>query len=293
MNYIFAIATNTFKEAVRNRILYVILFFSLIMIGASGVVSDLTIAERGRIIKDLGFMAINLFGIAIAVLVGVSLVFNELDKRTIYTIVSKPISRWQFLLGKYFGLLMTIYVNVLIMTIMFLFILHYYAAIEGGEEITWIVIVVTSVFKALVNLVWWGGFEATRNVMPVILATVIELAMVTSFAILFSSFTTPFLSMIFTVLTFVAGRLNEDIVLFADSLRDQVTRTGENLPISYYLSQGASLIMPNLQLFHGAVEQALYSDEVVIWGQSIIYAFTYSTGILCLAILIFWRRNFK
>jgi ABC-type transport system involved in multi-copper enzyme maturation permease subunit len=125
MSSIVAIAFNTFKEAVRNRVLYVILFFSLIMIGASGAISQLSITEHGRIIKNLGFASINLFGVAIAIFVGVSLVYNELEKRTIYTIVSKPIARWQFLLGKYLGLLLTVYVNLFVMSYFFLFMLHF------------------------------------------------------------------------------------------------------------------------------------------------------------------------
>ncbi len=288
---VWAIALNTFKEAVRNRILYLILFFALILIGLSGVVSELTYTGREKIIKDLGFTSINLFGVAISVFIGVSLVYNELERKTIYTIVSKPIARWQFLLGKFFGLLLTVYVNVLIMTYFFLFILHYHHATEEGRNS--VSAIAASSGEALVNLVWWEGFAATRNVMPVIAATALELLIVTSFSILFSSFSTPFLSMIFTVLTFIAGRLNEDIVLFAENLYQKFSKAGQSLPVIYYLAYWASLITPNLGVFHRTVEQALYSDHVRIWWESVVYALFYPAGVLFLSMLIFGRRNFK
>ena len=291
MRGVLAIARNTFKEAIRNRVLYIILIFALMMIALSRVAGELTIESRERIVKDLGFAAINLFGVAIAVFVGVSLVFNELEKRTIYTIVSKPISRWQFLLGKYFGLLVTIYANVLVMTLFFLFMVHYDAA--DSATTTLIGAVFGSMGKAVVALFVWNAYPATVNIMPVIMATAIELAMVTGFAILFSSFTTPTLSMFFTVLTFVAGRLNEDIVGFAVYLIRQAAEIGAGPPLAYYVTVGVALIMPNLGLFHGTVDQALYADEVVISFASIIYAFCYTAGVLSLAMLIFSRRNFK
>ncbi|MFH0793744.1 MAG: ABC transporter permease subunit, partial [bacterium] len=107
MSKVYAIALNTFKEAVRNRILYILLIFALVLMGSSGVISDLSIAEPEKIVKDLGLAGINFFGLLIAIFIGIGLVYNELDKKTIYTIVSKPIDRHQFLLGKYFGLLLT------------------------------------------------------------------------------------------------------------------------------------------------------------------------------------------
>ncbi|HRR31918.1 MAG TPA: ABC transporter permease subunit, partial [Candidatus Sumerlaeia bacterium] len=115
MSKIWAIAFNTFKEAVRNRILYILLVFALLIMASSGIVGELTISARERIITDLGITSINFFGLLIAIFVGIGLVYNELDKKTIYTIVTKPIDRHQFLIGKYLGLLLTIYINILIM----------------------------------------------------------------------------------------------------------------------------------------------------------------------------------
>lgn len=291
MKAIGAIAFNTFKEAVRNRILYIILLFALILIGASGALSQLTIAARDKIIKDLGFTSINLFGIAIAVFVGVSLVYNELEKKTIYTIVSKPISRWQFLLGKFLGLLLTIYVNLLIMTVFFLFMLHY--EFSPPTEQGWFSHVGACLVRTGVNLFAWNNYEATAHIMPVIGGTMVEIAVITSFAILFSSFSTPTLSMFFTVLTFIAGRMNEDIMLFAENVRKTAMESGTELPLSYFFALWSARITPNLGIFHQSVEQALYEDSVNLPQNALIYALCYTAGVLCLSMLIFSRRNFK
>ncbi len=297
MREILAIAKNTFKEAIRNRILYVILIFALLLIMFSGVLSELTISSRDQIIKDMGFAAINLFGVAIAVFVGVSLVYNELEKKTIYTIVSKPIGRWQFLLGKYFGLLLTVWVNMLVMTYFFLVSLHF--NIEADPDSSLLQVLGGSLGKGFVNLFAWGAFEATRNVMFVIAISCLELAIITAFAILFSSFSTPTLSMFLTVFTFVAGRSNEHIVRFADHIMNnahKIAATGDtvpDVPFAYYFAEVAAHIMPNLGAFHRTVAQAIYEDKVQIWPGTLIYGVIYTAGILCLSILIFNRRNFK
>lgn len=297
MTEIIAIARNTFKEAIRNRILYVILIFALLLIGFAGVLSELTIASRMRIILHMGFTCINLFGVAIAIFVGVSLVYNELEKKTIYTIVSKPIGRWQFLLGKYFGLLMTVWVNVLIMSLFFLISVHYHAM--TGSDHGFVATLLLSIGKGIVSFFWWGAFGVSQQVMPVILVTLLELAIVTSFAVLFSSFSTPTLSMFFSVLTFVAGRMNEDIVRFADQiLRNarQALPAGVELtskPISFYVADGIAHVVPNLGVFNDTVAQVVYEEGIdLAWG-SIAYGLLYTAGVLALSILIFQQRNFK
>src|SRR5262249_43296732 len=161
----------------------------------------------------LGFMAINLLGLAIAVFIGVSLVYNELEKKTIYTIVSKPIGRWQFLLGKYFGLLMTVWVNVLIMTFFFLISIHTYTLTnDPANEYGLAHNIAIGILRAAKSYVVWNAYPASSNIMPVIAITLLELMLVTAFSLLYSSFSTPTLSMFLTILTFIAGRLNEEIL---------------------------------------------------------------------------------
>lgn len=299
MTEIFAIAKNTFKEAIRNRILYVILIFALLLIMFSGIVSELVIDSGLKIIKSLGFSAINLFGVAIAVFVGVSLVYNELEKKTIYTIVSKPIGRWQFLLGKYFGLLLVVWVNVLIMSVFFLAALHYYHAAQSGTDAGVIATIFSSLAKGLVNMVAWNAFPATVAVVPVIAITCLELAIITAFAVLYSSFSTPTLSMFFTVLTFVAGRLNSDIIRFMENIEremakiEQATGVVQEYGLAYHFANIAAHITPNLGAFSKAVERAIYEQQAGIWWGTLLYGAIYTAGVLCLSMLVFQQRNFK
>src|SRR5213596_1510604 len=116
MSRIIVIALNTFKENLRDKILYNLVFFGLLLIGSSILLSTLTMGEHAKIIQDIGLASINVFGVLIAIFVGIGLVSKEIDKRTIYSIIAKPISRSQFLLGKYCGLVLTLVVNVVIMT---------------------------------------------------------------------------------------------------------------------------------------------------------------------------------
>ncbi len=316
MNKIMAIALNTFKEAVRNRILYILLVFALIIMAFSGIIRDLTIAAEDKVIKDLGIAAINVFGLLIALFVGIGLVYNELDKKTIYTIVSKPINRWHFIIGKYLGLLLTIYVNVIIMTLFFLFILFMqtYLNDEKMTEALWKYIddkwiaptffqqityfigsFLKSFVKALGSLlfIYSDPFGVVKNIMPVIGLTCIELAVITSFAVLYSSFSTPTLSAIFTFLTFIIGRLNEDIIRYAWKLKEKTPEfTGISMKIKYYFAMLAAHISPNLEFFNKRSEM-IYNDSVTIAPYSILYGFIYSAAVLILAIMIFRKRNFK
>ena len=116
MNKVQAIAMNTFKEAVRDRILYAILVFAIAMIASTYVLATIGAGGGEKIVRDLGLAFISIFGVLIAVFIGIGLVHKEIDRRTIYTIVTKPIHRFQFILGKYLGLSFTLFVNVAIMT---------------------------------------------------------------------------------------------------------------------------------------------------------------------------------
>src|SRR5712691_10854438 len=123
MNRVTIIALNTFKENLRDKILFNLVVFGLLLIGSSILLSTLTIGEQATIIKDVGLGSISLFGTLIAIFVGIGLVSKEIEKRTIYTIIAKPLRRYQFLLGKYFGLTLTLFVNIAIMVMGFFLIL--------------------------------------------------------------------------------------------------------------------------------------------------------------------------
>src|SRR5438094_8926144 len=110
-----AIAVNVFRESVRDKILYNLVLFAILMIGASYVIGQLTAGQDVKIIKDLGLAATTLFGLFIAVFIGIGLVSKEVERRSIYSLLSKPIHRYPFVLGKYAGLVLTLVVNILVM----------------------------------------------------------------------------------------------------------------------------------------------------------------------------------
>src|SRR6476620_2880767 len=108
MRQVMALAINTAREAIRNRILYSILFFALLMVGISAVFGAASIGDQVKYMKDFSLMSVSLFGVIIAVVLGVNLLHQELGKKTIVNILSKPVARWQFLVGKFLGLLATL-----------------------------------------------------------------------------------------------------------------------------------------------------------------------------------------
>lgn len=318
MTKVFAIAWNTFKEAVRNRVLYVLLFFAVLIMFGAWVASTLSIDDHNRIVRNLGVGAINFISLLIAVFVGIGLVYNDLDKKTIYTIVSKPISRWQFLLGKYLGLLLTIAVNVLIMTWVFAVVLHFRASIESevlrralfeetAEGFAYkgtayhIGYYIWSVLQSIVLATWhilslgYDGYQITSGLFTASVLTIFEMAVITAFAVLFSSFSSPTLSAFMTVIVFIIGRLNMDLYLFAQTMVD---RAGgfENLSagqqVAYYFATGAAHIMPNLSFFDQR-EAISYFEPVHLTPLESLYGIVYTMMIIYISIIVFNRRNFK
>jgi ABC-type transport system involved in multi-copper enzyme maturation permease subunit len=318
MTKIAIIALNTFKEAIRNRVLYIILAFAILLMLCSGVISDLSVAKPQDTIRAIGLSAINFFSVLIAIFIGVGLVYNEIDKKTIYTIVSKPINRTQFILGKYFGLLLTIFINVLIMTIFFFWAIYFqqltsdtaatkneyfqqlYAA-SGGMPISNMTFVgyyvsafFTSVAKAAASAIGLYHHELTKDLLAVICMNCFELAIITAFAVLFSTFSTPTLSSFLTVMTFLMGRGNEEIMRYVERMQSKISDGGFDFAIALklHLANLAALIAPNLSIFN-LTGDAIYEGRIEIFWSDILYGFCYPAAILALAALIFRRRNFK
>lgn len=252
---ILALALNTFREAIRDKILYSLLFFSLLMIGSSVLVGRLTLGEFSKIIQDVGLGAINLFGVLIAIFVGIQLVSREIERRTIYTVLSKPIYRWQFVAGKFGGLALTLLIQVAIMTVGFLGLVK----VSTGD--------------------WpWG-------LLPAIGLIYLELLVLTAFAVLFSSFTTPTLSGLFTGSVFLIGHLSDDIVRYGRDAEEEYIRR---------LAEVAWYVLPNLETFN--IKNQAVHGVALPEGQlsaSVIYAGVYIVGILLLASAILERRDFR
>lgn len=252
---ILAIALNTFKEAVRDKILYAILIFALFLIGGSAVLAALSIGQEGKIIQDLGLSCISLFGTLIAIFLGIGLVYKEIEKRTLYILISKPIGRGQFILGKYFGLSLVLLINLAIM----------------GAGLF------------LLSRVYLGRWPWLQILALAFIY--LELLIITGLAILFSSFTTLTLSAIFTLSIFFIGHLSPDLKLFAARFGGRSSRI--LIDFLYYL-------LPNFQHFHleSPIVHGRPLDPTVLC-QSALYGLSYGASLLLMTILIFSRRDLK
>lgn len=261
-----AIAVNTFKEAIRDKILYNLLIFTIIIIAASVLVGRLTIGEDQRVIKDIGLASISLFGMLMATFVGTSLVHKEIQKKTIYTILSKPIKRYQFIMGKYCGLLLTICVNVAIMTIVLFIVLAIHKVLFGKQI---------------------HGYDNSIGYMMLTKAvalTFFELMLITSIAILFSTISTPTLSVFFTIGFYVIGHLTGDLKEFGVASNSVFLEKISS--IIYYL-------LPNLENFNIRAEMVRnISVNVNFILYVIAYGIIYMTAILLITILSMEKKEF-
>lgn len=316
---VLAIALNTFKEAVRNRILYVLLFFAVLILLGAWVASTLAISGQDKIVRDLGVASINIISVLIAVMVGVGIVYNELDKKTIYTIVSKPIARWHYLVGKYLGLLLTLYVNIILMTWFFLVVLYLrhfldtevmnkalFVAADGtlrdnvgsmSVGVYYIGSLLTSIGQATLTTLTLGLYHTptTMGVMTVSMLTMLEMSIITAFAVLFSSFSTPILSAFMTVAAFIMGRANEDLYYFADMMVQRsggLDKLSAGQTVAYWFSMAACHIAPNLSYFDQRQAVSLMKPPVIEL-YTLVYGVAYAAVVLTLASMVFDKRNFK
>jgi len=258
MRNIRAVAANTFREAVRDRVLFNLVFFALLMMAAAILVGQISIGIEKDVIISLGLTAISVIGILIAVFLGVALVSKEMDKRTLYALLAKPVHRWEFLLGKFFGLVMTLTVNT--------------AAMAAG------------LYAAL----WSVKHPLAPTDIYILVAVyliLLKLAIIVALALLFSCFTSPFLAILFTTGLYVAG-------LFAADLR--TIQTIQMDPATLRLMQGISYLLPNFQNFNvmAAVVHAQGIPASLVWNAT-AYALLYSALVLVTAAVVFSRRNLK
>lgn len=255
---IVVIALNAFREAVRDRVLYNLVLFVLALTACAIFIGELSGGEERKIIVDLGLSAMLLFGVFISMFVGVGLVYKEIERRTVYTIFAKPVGRGEFLLGKYLGLCLTLLINVLVM----------------GAGVSLALIYVSHGFDPLVSRIW-----------PAILLIYVELMILTSIALLFSSFSSPALSALLTFFFFIIGHFSGDLKGLANSTGSRGTRV--LLASLYYL-------LPNLTNY-SFITPAAHGQTPAIGdvGAAVLYALIYVSVLLSAATLIFRRRNFK
>jgi len=253
-----AIARNAFREAVRDRVLYNLVLFVLLLTGASVFIGELSGGQERKVIVDLGLSAMLLFGVFIAIFVGVGLVYKEIERRTIYAVFSKPVGRGEFLVGKYLGLCLTLLVNVLVM----------------GVGVSLALLYVSRGWDPLIPTIW-----------PAVLLIYMELMLLTATALLFSSFSSPALSALLTFMVFIIGHFSADLKSLASSLGGSGAR---------WLFTGLYYLLPNLSNYSFITPAAHgRAPSLGFVFATALYAFVYIAVILAAATLVFSRRNFK
>jgi len=251
------IASNTFREAVRDRVLYNLIAFALLLSGAAILVSQISIEIERLVVVNLGLTAVCLFGIVIAIFIGIGLVSKEIEKRTLYTVLSRPVRRWEFIVGKFFGLAGTLAVNTFFMAI--------------------------GVFGALLYVT----HEFSRPDAFILVALyfiVLQFLIICSLALLFSSFSTPLLAAVFAFSLFVIGSFADDLRGFA-SMAHGAAR---------WFATAAAYLVPNfssLNVISAVAHQQPVSLQLIV--QNTLYALFYTAMALSGAVLIFERRNLK
>jgi ABC-type transport system involved in multi-copper enzyme maturation permease subunit len=252
-----AITWNTFREAVRDRILYNLVLFVLLLVASAPLFSQISIGLEKLMLVNVGLSSISLFGVIIAIFVGIGLVSKEIEKKTLYTILSRPVRRWEFMAGKYLGLLLTLVVNTALMT------LGFYIAL----------------------LIFINGLKrADAMLLVAVYFIVLQFMMMVAITLLFSTFSTPIFSAIFAFALYVIGTFGEDLKNFA-AMSQGATK---------WLALGASYIMPNFASLN-VIAQAAHEQRVsssLIFSNT-VYALLYSLAVTVAAVMIFERRNLK
>ncbi len=251
----YAIVVNTFKEAVRDRIFTVFFLFAIVLMASSTILSWLTVGSELKIVTDFGLATEALFATMIAVFVGINLVHKEVDKRTIYAVLAKPVPRWLFIVGKYLGLMAVLTLAIALMSVFYL------------------------------GLVWWKGGVFPGHLIGALALSVLEVSVVTSVAIVFSSFAPPIEAAIFTVGMWAIGHMSWGFAALAARLPSETL--GNTIGLLYYVVPDLETFNIRSQVVHGLAVAPSY------YVTAFVYAAAYTAAMLALAVLIFRRRDLK
>ncbi|HEY2389817.1 MAG TPA: ABC transporter permease subunit [Candidatus Angelobacter sp.] len=252
-----AITWNTFREAVRDRVLYNLVLFVLLLVASAPLFSQISIGLEKLMLVNVGLSSISLFGVIIAIFLGIGMVSKEIEKKTLYTILSRPVRRWEFIAGKYLGLLLTLVVNAALMTVGF--------------------------YAALLIFVHSLG-RADALLLVAVYFIVLQFMMMVALTLLFSTFSSPIFSAIFAFALFVIGTFGEDLKNFA-AMSQGATK---------WLAAAAAYVLPNfasLNVIGQVAHEQGVSAHLVLFNT--VYALLYSVAITAAAVLIFERRNLK
>jgi Cu-processing system permease protein len=252
------VALNTFREAVRDRVLYSLVFFALLMMAAAIAVGQISIGIEETVIVSLGLSAISAIGLLISIFIGVALVSKEMDKRTLYALLAKPVRRWEFVLGKFGGLVLTLAVNTAAMALGLLLAMIY---VKHSLE------------------------RSDAAVLVAVYFILLKLALIVALALLFSCFTTPLLAILFTVGLYIVG-------LYVQELRNLPVEVMS--PAMAAFTKWLSYLLPNFENFN-VMAMAAHGRAVpgALILQNTVYTVVYCTIVLTAAAAVFSRRNLK
>lgn len=252
-----AIAFNTFREAVRDRVLYNLVFFALLLVASAPILGEISAGVQRVLLINLSLSAISIFGIVIAIFLGISLVSKEIERRTLYPVLARPVGRGEFIVGKYLGLAGTLVTNTIAMALGF-------------------------------YLTLWGMMghlgRADANILIAIYFILLQFLVMIGLSLLFSSFSSPLLSALFALCLFVAGAFAGDLRTFARSVHG----------LERWLASAVSYVIPNLASLNVITRVA--HDQFIpasLVGYNTLYSALYTISTICGAALIFSRRNLK
>ncbi len=309
LNRIFVIALNTYREAVRARVLYGLLAFALGTAGYSLVIGTLSLHQEARVVADVGAASISLYAVLVAIVLGATSLHREIELKTVFPILTRQLRRHEYLLGKYLGTLAVLGVFVALDGAAVLAILATQAQVSAGLIVGVLaafaavlaVLLVrakhtrvfvflpwsVAVFVAMAMLAAPAGGERQLVVASAVL-TVCEVGIVAAVATFFSSFSSPFLTAIFTLGVFLVGRS-------ADTLANLPARVfGEEI---HSVGRGLAFAFPNLQVY--VPPRPVLLGEVSgtpTWpfvGTAAIMAVFYATALLTVSAIVFRKRDFQ
>jgi ABC-type transport system involved in multi-copper enzyme maturation permease subunit len=262
------VAGAVFRESVRDRVPYSMVLFAVLLIAASYLISQLTAGQDIKIIKDLGLAAISIFGLLIAVFIGIGLVSKEVERKSVYGLLTKPVSRSEFVLGKYVGLVLTLAVNLSAMTIGLYAMLFYMNAVAAES-----------------TRAGWTVPAADPRLLLATMLIFAELAIITAVALFFSTFSSPLLAIVLTLGLWVAGHFNADLRNFENVI---------DAPAVVWIAKVLYYVLPNLAPFDVKAE-VVHGMPVGLRhvALTLLYAAVYTGMLLTGAIAIFRRRDFK
>lgn len=251
------IAVHTFKEAIRERVLYNLIVFALLLIGSAVLFASISLGVERLMLVNLGLSSIEIFGLLMATFIGVGLVSKETGRRTIQNILSKPVRRFEFIIGKYLGLMLTLVVNTAIMAAGFYLALYYVERHLGRADLLLL--------------------EAIHFILP-------QFALVVGLALLFSCISTPILSAFFTFCLYVVGNFLGDIRWLGHKSGSAIF--GSITTLLYYL-------LPNFSNFQ-VISQSAHGSAVpsYLLTSGSLYALLYVIILICASILIFEEQEF-